>query len=300
VNLRIAATADTFSPDARDAARLAREAGFGGLLFDAYSNVLSIPDLSHTGRREFRHVLSSHELELVGLQGDLGPKGLGPGADLDRAIDRIDRAMEAAAGLASRLICLDVGPLAEPARPEILKPVITPEQAGLLILPTSASPARAPAGPAAPVDQALLDSVNSALTQIGIRADRYGVTMAFRSSLASFAALGNAVTCARCPWFGVDLDPVAMLCDDWDADEFFSHLGYLIRHVRARDAVRGADRRTKPTVIGAGSVEWDALLARLDQSGYHGWITIDPVELSDRAEAARHGLERFRKPGHAR
>jgi len=294
VNSHIAPTASTFSPGAREAAPLARHAGFAGLLFDAYSNTLSIPELSQTGRREFRHVLSAHDIELVGLQGDLGPKGLGPGADVDRVIDRIDRAMEAAAGLASPLICLDVGPLVEPARSSIPKPAITPEQAGLLILPTTAPSSPVPPAPSAPVDQALLDSVNSALSAIGIRADRYSVTVALRSSLASFAALENATVSARCPWFGVDLDPVAMLRDDWNADEIFSRLGPLIRHVRASDAVRGADRRTKPAVIGEGSVEWDALLARLDQSGYHGWITIDPVELTDRAGAARRGLETLR------
>src|SRR3954451_3678263 len=91
VNLRIAATATTFSPDAREAARLSRECGFAGLLFDAYANSLSIPELTQTGRREFRHVLGAQEIELIGLQGDLGAKGLGPGADLDRVLDRIDR-----------------------------------------------------------------------------------------------------------------------------------------------------------------------------------------------------------------
>src|SRR5207247_1763074 len=146
-----------------------------------------------------------------------------------------------------------------------------------------------PSAPAAPIDQALLDSVGSALTEIGIGADRYSVTVALSSSLASFAALENAIASARCPWFGVDLDPVAMLGDEWDADAIFSRLGPLVRHVRARDAVCGADRRTKAAVIGAGSVEWEALLARLDQSGYQGWITIDPVELTDRAGAARRG-----------
>ena len=297
---RLATTSRTLSNDPREAAHLARGLGFTGLLFDAYSNALALPDLSLTGRREFRHVLSSNDLELVGLQGDLGAKGFGPGADLDRVIDRLDRAMEAAAGLAAPLLSLDIGPLAELPRSDIPNPAVTPEQAGLIILPTSVPAPKAPAPPAMPIDQALLDSVGGALTEIGIRADRYNVTVAFRSSLASFAALEHAILGARCPWFGLDLDPVAMLRDDWDADQVFSQMGSLIRHVRGCDAVRGADRRTKPAVIGEGSVEWGALLARLDASGYHGWITIDPVELTDRAGAARRGLERLQTIGPAR
>lgn len=294
--MQISVTAPTFSSDPRDTARLSRDAGFTGLLFDAYSKALSLPDLSVTGRREFRHVLSAQEMLLVGLQGDLGAKGLGPGADIDRLIDRIDGALEAASGLAAPLLCLDVGPLAEPPRTEKPKPAISPEQAGLLILPTPVSePAPALPSREIPIDQRLMDSVHTALVELGVRADRYSVTVAFRSTLASFAALEHAILTARCPWFGVDLDPVAMLNDDWAADEIFSRFGPLIRHVRGRDALAGADRRTKPMPIGQGSTDWPALLSRLDQSDYRSWITVDPTELQDRPAAARAGLVKLHR-----
>jgi len=61
--------------------------------------------------------------------------------------------------------------------------------------------------------------------------------------------------------------------------------------VRGRDAVGGAERRTKSAIVGQGSVEWEVLLANLDQAGYHGWVTIDPADLTDRASAARSGLK---------
>jgi sugar phosphate isomerase/epimerase len=293
---RFATTSITFSSDAREAARLARESGFQGLLFDAYSGALLIPDLSQTGRREFRHVLSSQELALVGLRGDIGPKGFGPGADIDRLIDRIDRAMEAAAGLGSPLLCLEIGPLTEPPRQSKPRPPITPEQAGLIILPATTAPAPEPESARQPTaaDVALGAAVNSALAEIGMRADRYTCTVAFSSQLASFAALEQAVNSARCPWFGIDLDPVAMLRDAWDADEIFSRLDPMIRHVRARDAVLGNDRRTKPVPIGQGGVDWQALLSRLDQTGYRDWLTIDPAELQDRAGAAIAGQKKLR------
>src|SRR6476659_4861149 len=111
---RISVLASALSTDARQAATTARSLGFGGILFDAYSPSLSIPELSQTGRREFRHTLSAQDLSLVGLRADLGARGFGPGADIDRLIQRLDRAMEAAAGLASPLLCVDLGPLAEP------------------------------------------------------------------------------------------------------------------------------------------------------------------------------------------
>jgi sugar phosphate isomerase/epimerase len=233
-------------------------------------------------------MLSSQQVELVGLRADLGAKGLAPGADVERILDQLDRAMESAAGLQAPMMCVDLGPLAEPAAAEKPRPAITPEQAGLIILPTVTPAPAAPSAPP-PVDDKLMSSVNAALLELCSRADRYNVTLALRSSLASFAALQHATRSARCPWFGIDLDPVSMLTDNWTADEIFSALGPQVRHVRARDAELGADRRTKPAVIGQGSFEWAALLTRLDESGYRGWITVDPVELTDRRAAATAG-----------
>ena len=74
-------------------------------------------------------------------------------------------------------------------------------------------------------------------------------------------------------------------------DEIFSRVGELIRHVRARDAIVGADRRTKPAPIGHGSVNWGEFLANLDEAGYQNWLTIDSLELENRAAAAHAGLE---------
>jgi hypothetical protein len=119
----------------REAARIARELGFEGLLLDAYSSSLNVPELSATGRRELRHVLATQNQQLVGLRASAGPKGLGRGGDPDRVIAHVDRAMEAAKGLGAPLVSLDLGPLPRPARIGKPKPKITQEQAGLILIP---------------------------------------------------------------------------------------------------------------------------------------------------------------------
>jgi sugar phosphate isomerase/epimerase len=292
--LKLAVVAAALSQDPREVPVRAREAGFRGLLFDAYSPSLNIPDLSASGRREFRGLLSAQDRELVGLQWDAGPKGFGPGADVDQALARLDRVMESAAGMLSPLVCVEVGPLPEPPPTATPKPRITSDQAGLILIPsagdigtvgTSQREAPQPSD-ARPPDPAFVSQVDGALSELGRRADRYGVVLAFRSELASFAALERALQKSACPWFGVDLDPVMMLRDEWDADEVFSRFGNQVRHVRARDATRGASRRTKPAVVGKGAVNWGELLANLDQAGYAGWMTVDPLELPDRVAAA--------------
>ena len=283
--------AQALSTDPRDAAHRARTAGFKGLLFDARTAVLDINALSITGRREFRHVLSSQDQALVGLRTEIGAKGLSVGADIDRVITQLGRVMESAAGLNAPLVCVELGPLPHVASSAAAKPKVTPEMAGLIILPeTAVNPPAEPQPATPPADPAFVSQVDAAMIELGQRADRFGVVVAFRSELASFASLEAALRNADCPWFGVDLDPVAVLRDAWDLDEVFSRLGPLVRHVRVRDALVGADRRTRPAPVGHGSTNWEHFLSNLDAAGYRGWLTIDPIELPDRLSGAMTAL----------
>jgi sugar phosphate isomerase/epimerase len=294
--LKIAVPTQVLDEDVRAAAVRARQLGVEGLEVPAYTGRIRLPDLSATGRREFRHVLAGQKQELAAVHVDCGPRGLGPGADVDRVINGVDRAMEVARGLGAGLVTVEVGPLPEPVRKERSKPKVTQEMAGLILIPSlDATPAEDEvASPANKVDPAAIAQVDGALAELGRRADRYGVAVAFHSDLSSYAALDRALAAAACPWFGVDLDPAGVLRDEWAIDEVLSRLGALVRHVRARDAVRGADRRTRPAVVGQGNVDWAELTALLDEAGYHGWVTIDPTELPDRAGAVRAGVERVR------
>src|SRR5688572_1027551 len=133
---KLGVVASAFSPDARTAPTLARKAGFDGLLFQARSDPLDIAELSMSGRREFARMLSAQNQQLVGLRHDLGPKGFAPGAAVDRELSWLERVLEAAAGLGAPLVCLDVGPLPVPLPSEPSKPAVTPDMAGLILLPT--------------------------------------------------------------------------------------------------------------------------------------------------------------------
>lgn len=296
--LRLSILANALTDNPREAPRLARGAGFSGLLYDAYSPQLALPDLSTSGLRDFRHTLAAQDQQLVGLRLDIGAKGISASADVDRVLARIDRAMQSAAAVHCRLLCIDLGPLPEPPAPPQAKPTITQEQAGSIILPESALAATpAPSVPSAPFDATAASQVDDALIDLGKRADRYGVSVAFRSELSSFAAIHRAIMAADCPWFSLDLDPVALLRDHWNLDQVLSRFGPLVRHVLARDAVLGTDRRTRPAPVGQGTTNWPELLAALDQCDYAEWITIDPTELANRSTAAMTGLQTLR---HAR
>jgi sugar phosphate isomerase/epimerase len=264
---RIAIVASALGTDSRQIPRAARAMGFAGLQFPAQSALIDLLSLSQSGRRDFRHMLAASDQILVSLAVDTGAKGLMPGADIDRVMAHIDSAMESAAGLGCSTVCLDPGPL----------PATTPNVPGK---------GQVEGDPPSPAD--------SALAEIGRRADRYGITVALRTELSPLSAIERALRAADCQWLGIDMDPAGLLRDSWDADQAFSSLGRHTKHVRARDAVVGSSHLCKPVPIGQGSTDWAALLQRLNNSDYHGWLTIDPTDLPDRPAAARSGLAYLR------
>lgn len=286
----------TFGGDLREAASQSRKAGFDGLLVPAFTPSLRVTELSSTGKRDVRHVLSSQDQTLVGLSVEIGKKGFGPGADVDRILAQMDRVMEAACGLGSPLVCVELGMLPAPEVAVPPKRKISPLEAGLIIIPErNPEPPASESTPPAKADPMVIAQVDAALLELGHRADRYSTMLAFRSDLSSIAALQRALRAADCPWFGIDLDPVAVLHDAWSMDEVFSALGSEIRHVRARDAVLGADKRTRPALIGQGDVQWPEFLNNLRAADYHGWLTIDAMELADRFQSAIESRVQLRK-----
>jgi len=96
---------------------------------------LNLTELSATGKRDFRHLLSAQDQQLAALSVDIGAKGIDLGADVDRVIARLDTSMDTAIALGTKLICVDLGPLpAPPLRPKPQKK-ITADEAGLIFLP---------------------------------------------------------------------------------------------------------------------------------------------------------------------
>lgn len=281
-----------FGNDLREVVRQVRQHGFSGIQLDATSCVIDLSDLSSSARREIRHLLSTHQLRLCSIRLEYGPSGLGPEADVDQCLDKTDTILNTASDLGAAVVCLDLGRLPPVQRTTAPKPRITPDMAGLIIVPEISTPAPEPSVPTR-VDPSLLSHWQSALGQLGEMADRYGMILGLSSSLSSFASLTGLLKQMDCPWFGVDLDPSLVLKDSWSSDEVFDALGHQIRHVRARDVVIGEDRRTKPAILGRGDVPWREVLSALDESGYAGALTIDPSELSDPASSAVAGLKQL-------
>lgn len=274
--------------DVRAAVRIAAALRCDGMVVGARSASADLTQLSGTGSREYLHVLSSLGQQLVGIGHDVGPAGLSPRADLGREVESLAAVLRSAGGLGRPAVLVDLGPLPPPpVAPVAPRPAISPEQAGLILIPEpAAAPPPTPAAPISPADAAFAASVEAALREVGAQADRHGVVVAFRASLAPLAALAHALREVDCPWFGVDLDPLAVLADEADRHAVFSLIGPLIRHVRARDGLRGAGNRVRPTVLGQGQVDWPAFAADVEAAGYAGFVTIDVRDVASPQSAA--------------
>src|SRR5882724_12915814 len=150
-NLKFSVMASAVTDDLRNALRLARSAGFAGVVYDVYSSRLNLTELSASGKRDFRHLLSAQDQQLAALSVDIGPKGIDLGADVDRVIARLDTSMDTAIALGTKLICVDLGPLpAPPLQPKPQKK-ITADEAGLIFLPPPSMGAVEGAAPAEPI-----------------------------------------------------------------------------------------------------------------------------------------------------
>ncbi len=286
--------APAFGHDLRAIAPRVRQAGFHGVQLDAGSRMLNLTELSSSGRRDVRRLLASVDLQLTSIRVDFAGAGLGPAADTDRALDRVDLILNAAAELACPVVCIDLGrlpPVQRVARP---RPKVTAADAGLLILPEPTTPVEPEPEPVATkIDPALVSHWQQVMAQLGEIADRYGAMLAMGSTLSSYASLASLIKQVNCPWFGIDFDPSLLLRDEWSLGELFDDAGPLMRHVRARDAVKGDDRRTKPAIVGRGDVAWRDVLQTLDDADYTGTITLEPAELNDPHAGAIAGLKQL-------
>ena len=281
--MKVSVKAAALGDDLRTLAPFAQRCRFSGLQLDLELGDLDLTNLSASGQREVRNTIARYELALASVRMALPHDGLAQG-DAGQILWLVERAMKAAAGVGARMICLDLGRL--PRARQESKPRPTPLDAGVILVPEPKQIVEMDDEPLDAAELARWGTVDMSLREIGVMADRYGMMVAMAAELSSFASLRRAIEPAGCQWFGVDLDPVSVLRDRWDLEHVLDALGALVRHVRARDAVRGADRRTRPAAIGQGDTNWKEMLALLSQGGYGGWINVDTMELQDRAREA--------------
>ncbi len=236
--LKIGIRLESMGLSVRRALAEAERLGVGGVQVDAVGD-LAPNNLSQTGRREFRHLLRAHSLELTALGCPLR-KGLDAVENQQARIEHVRKVLS---------LSFDLGPR------------IAVVQAG-----------RIPEDAAAP----LAGRLREALLALGQYGDRTGTVLALETGLESGAVLASFLRQFDSGGLGVSYDPANLLMNGFDPYESARALHGRIVHSHAKDArLASASRSAQEVPLGHGDIDWLRLLGVLEEIDYRGWLTIE-------------------------
>lgn len=242
----------------RRALQEAERWGVSGVQLDAVGN-LAPDQLSQTGRRELRHLLSAHNLELSALGCPLR-RGLDAAEDQQPRIEYVKKAMALSFDLGARITIVQAGEVSEDA--------------------------------ADPRMQRLWESV----LVLGQHGDRIGVTLALETGLESGEVLRRFLDRLDTGSVGVNFDPANLLMNGFDILASARALQGKIIHTHAKDARRSSASRTVQEVpLGHGDIDWMSYLGLLEEIEYRGWLTIERENGENRLADVAAGVAFLRR-----
>jgi sugar phosphate isomerase/epimerase len=256
--LKIGIVAEATGLAVRSALTAAARMGARGVQVDATGELA--PDrLTATGRREFRNLLRSSELELAALNVPMR-RGLDAAEDLQPRIEHVRKAMLLAFDLGARRIVA--------------------------------------AGPKLPDDEAAPRAhvMREALAAVGAYGDRVGcfaaLEVGFDPAEKVKAYLGTFDTGS----LKVTYDPANFLLHGHDPLANLTPLAGLVEHVHARDArAAGLNRGLQEVPVGAGDVDWMALTATLQVLEFDGYLVVDREQGDDKLTDLVNGVKFLRR-----
>lgn len=232
--------------------------GVPGVQVDAVGD-LSPNHLSQTGRREFRNLLRSHNLELTALGCPLR-HGLDVLEGQDARIEHVKRVLSLSFDLGPRTVIVQAGQV--------------PDKAD------------------SPADKLL----SEAMLALGHYGDRTGTKLALETGLESGEVLRAFLARFDTGGLGVNFDPANLLINRFDPCESARALRGLICHAHAKDARQAtANRAGQEVPLGHGDIEWMQLLGVLEEIEYRGWLTIERESGEHRVADVAAGVSFLRR-----
>jgi sugar phosphate isomerase/epimerase len=236
--LKIGVRLESLGLPLRRALQEAERLGVAGVQVDAAGD-LAPQNLSQTGRREFRHLLRAHNLELTALGCPLR-RGLDVAENLEARIDHVKRVMSLSFDLGPRITIVQAGRV--PDKPD-------DPRAGLL---------------------------SEALRALGSHGDRTGTVLALETGLESGEVLRDFLNGFDTGGLGVNLDPANLVINGFDPYESARALQGKVAHCHAKDARQaGANRAAREVPLGHGDIDWMRFLSVLEEIEYRGWLTVE-------------------------
>ncbi len=241
--LKIGIRVESLGLPLRRALQEAERLGVAGVQVDAVGD-LSPGNLSQTGRRELRHLLRAHNLELTALGCPLR-RSLDVAEDQQPRIDRVRQVMALSFDLGARVAIIQAG--------QVPEDLATP-RAQLL---------------------------SEALLALGQHGDRIGAVLALETGLESGETLRTFLDRFDTGGLGVNLDPANLLMHGFDPYQSARALHGKIVHSHAKDARQvNASRAAQEVPLGHGDIDWMQYFGVLEEIEYRGWVVVER-EVSD-------------------
>ncbi len=116
-----------------------------------------------------------------------------------------------------------------------------------------------------------------ALAEVGRHGLQAGASLAAETGPDGGEELAALVDALPEGSLGIDFNPGRLILHEHSPDEALQALARHVLHVHATDAVQDvAAHRADPTPLGQGAADVPNLLARLHESGYRGYFTLQP------------------------
>jgi sugar phosphate isomerase/epimerase len=232
--------------------------GVSGVQVDAVGD-LSPKTLSQTGRREFRHLLRAHNLELTALGCPLR-HGLDTAAGQEARIEHVRQVLSLSFDLGPRRIIIQAGRIPEDA------------------------------------DDPRARLLAEALLALGQYGDRTGTVVALETGLESGPVLRRFLDRLDTGGLGVNLDPANLLLNGFDPYESARALQGRVVHSHAQDARQaGANRPAQLVPLGHGDIEWMRYLSVLEEIDYRGWLVVEQAAGENRPGDVAAGVQFLRR-----
>jgi sugar phosphate isomerase/epimerase len=256
--LRLAISVESLGMSLRQALGEAMRLGVAGVQIDAAGN-LSPRNLSQSGRRELRHLLRSHNLELSALGCPLR-RGLDTEENQQPRLEHVMQVMSLSFELGARLVVVQAG--AVPEKDEDPRAAILRES----------------------------------LLALGRHGDKMGATLALETGLEPPERLREFLDRLDTGSLAVALDPANLLMHRHDPYEAVRTLHRRIGCVQAKDArSAGPSRMAQEVPLGHGDIDWIRFLAALEEVGYRGWLTVKRESGDSRAADVAEGVAFLRR-----
>jgi L-ribulose-5-phosphate 3-epimerase len=255
--LKIGVRLESLGLPLRRALAEAGRLGVGGVQVDAAGD-LSPNNLSETGRREVRHLLRGHNLELTALGCPLR-RGLDAAQDQQPRIEHVGKVLALACDLGPRVVVVQAGAVPEKE-----------DERGRRL--------------------------DESLQTLGHHGDRIGAFLALETGLESGAALAAYLKRFDTGALAANFNPANLLLHGFDPYESARALHGLVRHAHAKDARRAsASRAAQEVPLGHGDVDWMQFLAVLEEIEYRGWLTIERESGDNRLADVAAGVALLRR-----